>query len=88
MVQRLEGQLRAVPHLSQGDVVLLGLPVGGFRVGEVREGSQQLVALLSQLGQLRLELLQLRLEGAGCLTRLRELRVVRLAGARSLLDLP
>jgi hypothetical protein len=87
VVQRLEVELRAVPHLAQRDVVLLRLTVRGIRIGEVRQREQQLVALLAQLGELRLEFLELGFERAGCLTRLLELRVVRLAGARRLLDL-
>jgi hypothetical protein len=88
VVERLEVELRVVPHLPHRDVVLLGLPLRGIRVREIRQRGKQLVALLAELRELGLELLELGLERAGCLTRLLELRVIRLAGASGLLDLP
>jgi hypothetical protein len=87
VVERLEVELRPVPDLSHGDAVLLRLPVRGISVGQVRQREQQLVALLPQLGKLRLQLLELGLERTGRLARGLDLRVVGLAGARRLLDL-
>jgi hypothetical protein len=87
VVLGLEAELRPVPHLPQADVVLLGLAIGRFGIREVRKRGQQLVALIAQLGQLRLELLELGLQRARGVTQLLELRVVRLARLRGLLDL-
>jgi hypothetical protein len=65
VVEWLEVELRALPHLAQRDVVLLGLSVRRIRIGEVGERDEQLVALLAELRELRLELLELGLERAG-----------------------
>jgi hypothetical protein len=87
VVEWLEAELRFVTDLSERDVVLLGLAVRGLRFRDVRQEGEQLVALLTQLGQLRLELLKLGLEGARCVAGLLELRIVGVAGAGGLLDL-
>jgi hypothetical protein len=87
MVERLETELRRLPHLPERDVLLLGLAVGRLRLGDVRQRAEQLIARLTQLGQLRLELLELRLELARRLPRLLELRLVGLARFGGLLDL-
>jgi hypothetical protein len=87
VVDRLEVEVRTVPNLAQRGVILLGLAVGGVRVRQVWQGGEQLVALLAELPQLRLELVSLGLERAGGLARLRELRLVRLARLGGLLDL-
>jgi hypothetical protein len=65
VVEWLEVELRALPHLAQRDVVLLGLSVRRIRIGEVGERDEELVALLAELRELRLELLELGLERAG-----------------------
>jgi hypothetical protein len=62
VVERLEAELRPLPHLPQADVVLLGLAVRRLGLGDVRQGGEQLVALLAQVCQLRLEFLELGLE--------------------------
>jgi hypothetical protein len=87
VIQRLEIELRALAHLAQRDVVLLGLAVGRLGVREVRKGEEQLVAPDVELAQLGLELLELGLQPARALPQLGELRVAGLAGLGRLLDL-
>jgi hypothetical protein len=87
VIERVEVELRHLPHLPEGDVVLVGLAVRRLRLGDVRKGGEQLVPLLAQLPQLWLELLELRLELAGGVAKLLELRIVGVAALRGLLDL-
>jgi hypothetical protein len=87
MVQGLEVELRTLPHLAQGDVVLLGLAVGRVGVREVRQRDQKLLAALVELVELRLELLELGLERARLIAELGELGLPRLARLGGLLDL-
>jgi hypothetical protein len=87
VVERLEAEVRPISDLPERDVVLLGLPVRSIGVGQVRQRGEELIALLTQLGKLRLQLLELGLEPGGGLAGLLELRIVGLAGAGRLLDL-
>jgi hypothetical protein len=87
VVQRLEIEIGEVADLPQRDVVLVGLTVGGLRLGEVGKQGEQLVAALVELAELGFELLELGLERAGGLPCLLEPRVIGLAGPRRLLDL-
>jgi hypothetical protein len=87
VVERLEVEVRPLTDLPQRDVVLVGLAVGRVGLGKVGEQGEQLVAALVELGELRLELLELRLERARGLAGLLKGRVVGLAGPGRLLDL-
>jgi hypothetical protein len=87
VVEGVEAELRHVPHFSKSDVLFLSLPVRSLGLGDVRQRGEQLVALLVELGQLRLEFLELGLERARRIAGLLELGVVGLARARGLLDL-
>jgi hypothetical protein len=87
VVQGLEVELRALSYFAERDIVLVGLAVRGVRIGEVGQGGQQRVPLLVELIELWLELLQLGFELARGVAELLELRIVRLAGLRGLLDL-
>src|SRR5207248_331233 len=62
-------------------------PVRRLGLRNVRKRGEELVAGGIDLGKLRLELLELRFEGARCLPRGLDLRVVGPAGAGRLLDL-
>ena len=87
VVEGLEIELRPLPDLTQGDVVLLGLAVGRIGLREVGEGDEELLPPPVELVQLGLELLELRLQRSRSLAGLRELRIARLAGAGRLFDL-
>jgi hypothetical protein len=87
VIDGLEIEPGRITDLPEGDGVLLGDPVRGLRIGQIRERGESLVAPLLRLGELRLELLQLRLQRTRGLALLLELRIVGPAGARRLLDL-
>src|SRR5262245_14016027 len=87
VVERLEAELRALPDLAQGDVVLLGFAIGRLGLRHVRQRDEKVLASRAELLELGLELLELRLQRARALAELRELGVVDLAGLRRLLDL-
>jgi hypothetical protein len=87
VVERLEAEVRPLPDLTQGDVVLVGLAVGSLRLGEIGQSDQQPIAPLVQFMQLRLELLELRLHPGRPLPQFRELGLVDLARPGGLLDL-
>jgi hypothetical protein len=87
VVERLEVEVRALPHLAQRDVVLLGVAVGCLGLRQVGKRDEQLLPPPVELVELRLELLELRLERARLLAQLGELRLVDLARLGGLLDL-
>lgn len=87
MIERLEAELRPVADLAKRDAVLLGLAVRSLGRWQVGQRGEQLISLLAELRQLRLELLQLGLARARCLARFLESRVVGLARPSGLLDL-
>jgi hypothetical protein len=86
MVEGLESEVRMLPDLPQGDVVLLGVAVGRLRVGQVGKGDEELLSGLVELVQLRLQLLQLRFQDTRLLAQLGELRLVDLPRPCGLLD--
>jgi hypothetical protein len=57
VVQRLELEVGGLADLAEGDVVLVGLAIGGLGLGDVRERAEEFVAPPVELNELGLEFL-------------------------------